>query len=74
MKDQKDKSTPDMIGELPRGRGRPATHVTAEEKRAAAAEASKRYRDKQRALRDARKKPENKLTSDVIDLSAIDRW
>lgn len=50
-------------------RGRPQKHASDAEKRAAAAEAAKAYRDRQRAAKAARRDPGQPLTSAIIDLS-----
>lgn len=76
MKDPADHVTADLIpaAEEKRGKGRPAKYHDDDAKKAAAAEAAKRYRDKKRAERDARRDPAQPVTSSIIDLSEVRQW
>jgi hypothetical protein len=51
--------------------GRPLKHLTTEAKKAASAAASKAYRAKQNAKKEAWRNPKNLPRSDIIDLSAL---
>lgn len=52
-----------------RGPGRPAMYTTEEAKKAAAAMASWRYRNRQRRLKAARKSKKVPLVSKIVDLN-----
>jgi hypothetical protein len=52
-------------------KGRPVKHVNREAKKAASAVASKAYRARQNAKKEAWRDPNNLPKSDIIDLSAL---
>lgn len=51
--------------------GRPAIHQTPEQKKAANAEAAKKYRAEKKKLK---QNNDDKITSKIIDLSAVAAW
>lgn len=74
MKDEKDTKTLDLVGEPARGRGRPALYHSEEEKKAARAAAARQRRAREKAERDARRRSDQPLTSDILDLSQVGAW